>query len=234
MITSFFVVCLSAMWLGIMTSISPCPLASNIAAVSYIGRSSEDDQRGGVFLLGLSYTIGRALAYSLLGALLIGSIIKIPEISNFLQKYMNIALGPILILVGMFLLEMITLKIAGFGDPGTLRRLADKKTIVGAFLLGMLFSLSFCPVSAAFFFGGLLPLAVKYNSFLILPSIYGIGTALPVILFAVLIAFGTQYIGKLFNKMSRIEKWVRMTAGIIFIVTGIYYTLIYIFRIKFI
>lgn len=234
MIESFFVICLSAIWLGIMTSISPCTLASNIAAVSYIGRSSEDGHRGGVFLLGLSYTIGRALSYSFIGALLIGSIIKIPEISNFLQRYMNIVLGPILVLVGMFLLEMITLNISGFGQSKTLRRLADKKTIVGALLLGVLFSLSFCPVSAALFFGGLLPLAVKYDSFLILPSIFGIGTALPVILFAVLIAFGTQYIGKLFNKIIRIEKWVRMTAGFIFIIAGIYYTFIYIFRIKFI
>ena len=147
---------------------------------------------------------------------------------------MNIVLGPILVLVGMFLLEMITLNISGFGQSKTLRRLADKKTIVGALLLGVLFSLSFCPVSAALFFGGLLPLAVKYDSFLILPSIFGIGTALPVILFAVLIAFGTQYIGKLFNKIIRIEKWVRMTAGFIFIIAGIYYTFIYIFRIKFI
>jgi cytochrome c-type biogenesis protein len=219
----------SALWLGILTSISPCPLATNIAAITYIGKKVSSPRL--VVLSGLLYTIGRMLAYLALGILLVASVLSIPDLSLFLQKYMNKFLGLILIVVGVFLLELISLNMTGGGLSDKMQNRVEKMGIWGAGLLGVIFALSFCPVSAALFFGSLIPLSVTHNSSLLLPSIYGIGTALPVIVFAFLIGFSTRLVSKLFNQISKVEFWARRITGVIFILVGIYYILIYIFKI---
>lgn len=219
----------SALWLGILTSISPCPLATNIAAVSFIGRRVGNTR--GVFASGLLYTLGRTLAYLALGILLVASLLSIPRVSFVLQKYMNRALGPLLIITGMFLLELISIGLPGGGVGEWVRRRAERADIWGAGLLGVLFALSFCPVSAALFFGSLIPLAVKYRSGFLLPSIYGIGTGLPVLVFTILIAVGSRAVGKAFDRLAGIELWARRVTGVIFIGVGIYYTLVYIFAV---
>jgi cytochrome c biogenesis protein CcdA len=217
----------SAFWLGILTSISPCPLATNIAAISFIGRRVGNPRL--VFLTGLLYTLGRALTYSVLGALLVSSILSAPYISHLLQKYMNKILGPILILVGMFLLELIQWNITGFGINEKIQKRIEAYGIWGATLLGIIFALSFCPVSAALFFGSLIPLAVKLGSSVVLSTIFGIGTGLPVFVFAILIALGARSLGKAFNMVTRIEWWARRVTGVIFICVGVYFSLAYIF-----
>ena len=218
---------LSALWLGILTSISPCPLATNIAAISFIGRRIGRTRV--VFFTGLLYTLGRILTYVVLGILLVTSILSIPQVSHLLQKYMNKFLGPILILVGMILLELIRFNIPGSGLSEKMQKRVELLGIWGAGLLGIVFALSFCPISAALFFGSLIPLSVKCGSSITLPAMYGFGTGLPVILFAVLIAFGAQSVGKAFNKLTQIERWIRRVTGGIFILIGIYYCLAYIF-----
>jgi len=217
----------TALWLGILTSISPCPLTTNIAAISFIGRRVGSTPR--VLASGLLYTIGRILTYVGLGTLIVMSLLSIPEISMLLQKYMNKLLGPILILVGMFLLELITLR-PGKGAVGSgLQTRAESSGVWGALLLGMVFSLSFCPVSAALFFGSLIPLAVSNDSQLVLPAVYGIGTGLPVLLSALVIAFSAKSLGRVFNRLSQIELWGRRITGGVFILAGIYYCLRFIF-----
>jgi cytochrome c biogenesis protein CcdA len=217
----------SAFWLGILTSISPCPLATNIAAVSFIGRRVGNPRR--VFLSGLLYTLGRALTYSVLGVLLVSSILSAPYISHLLQKYMNKILGPILILVGMFLLELIQWNSTGSGVNEKIQKRIETWGIWGAALLGIIFALSFCPFSAALFFGSLIPLAVKFGSGVVLSIFFGIGTGLPVFVFAILITLGARSIGKTFNMVTRIEWWARRVTGIIFIGVGIYFSMAYIF-----
>jgi cytochrome c biogenesis protein CcdA len=224
---SLFLSAVSAFWLGILTSISPCPLATNIAAISYIGKRVGSPQN--VFLSGFLYNLGRMLAYVALGALLVASILSVPEVSRFLQQYMNKLLGPILIMAGMLLLELIRLTTSGTGVSEKMQRRVDRSGMWGAMLLGFVFALSFCPISAALFFGSLIPLSVKHSSAVILPSVYGIGTGLPVMIFAVLIAMGTRFVGSLFTKLTRIEFWARRITGVIFILVGIYYCLTYIF-----
>lgn len=219
----------SALWLGVLTSISPCPLATNIAAISYIGRRVGNSRQ--VFLTGLLYTFGRTLAYLALGALLVASVLSIPQVAMFLQKYMSKLLGPILILVAMFLLELIQVGFSGSGMSQKMQKRVDALGIWGALLLGVVFALSFCPVSAALFFGSLIPLSVKFESSVTLPVIYGIGTALPVLVFAVLIALSAQSVGKAFNKLTQIEWWARRITGVIFLVVGIYYCLKFIFEV---
>ena len=217
-----------AFWLGVLTSISPCPLATNIAAISFIGKRLTRTRE--VLMSGVLYTLGRALAYLIIGAVVVAGILSIPGISFFLQKYMNKVLGPLLIVLGLFLLGLIQFNFSGAVASEKINRQAEKGGVWGAGLIGMLFALSFCPVSAALFFGSLIPLSVKNESTELLPTLFGVGTALPVIAFAVLIALGTKSVGKAFNKLASFEKWARLATGAIFILIGVYFCLIYIFR----
>lgn len=218
---------LSALWLGILTSIGPCSMATNIAAISFIDRRIGRTRM--VFWTGLLYTIGRMLTYIVLGILFVTTALSVPQVSYLLQKYMNKLLGPVLIVVGMILLELISFNLSGSGVSEKMQKRIESLGIYGAGLLGIIFAMSFCPVSAALFFGSLIPLSLKCDSGFILPAVYGLGTGLPVFVFAVLIAFGAQSIGKAFNKLTRLEWWVRRITGIIFILIGFYYCLTYIF-----
>jgi cytochrome c-type biogenesis protein len=217
----------SAFWLGILTSISPCPLATNITAVSFV--ASGVGNPGKVFLTGVRYTLGRALTYVTLGVLLVSSLVSAPYISHFLQRYMNQLLGPVLLFVGLVLLEVISFTLPGM-SPGTrMQERVRSLGIWGAVPLGVLFALSFCPVSAALFFGSLIPAALRYESGVMLPLLYGIGTAVPVLIFAILIAWGAKSVGQAYNKLTVIEKWARKITGSVFILVGIYYCLVHIF-----
>lgn len=217
----------TAFWLGILTSISPCPLATNIAAVSYVGRRVGSTRR--VLFSGLLYTLGRTLAYVVLGILVVGAALSIPRISFFLQKYANRLLGPILILAGMVLVELIRIDFSTAAVGEKMQKRVDALGMWGALLLGVVFALSFCPLSAALFFGSLVPIALRLGSSIILPSVYGVATGLPVLVFAVLIAFGAGRVGQAYNKLVPFEKWARRVTGGVFILVGVYYCLVYIF-----
>ncbi|MBU1107116.1 MAG: sulfite exporter TauE/SafE family protein [Candidatus Riflebacteria bacterium] len=221
----------TAAWLGILTAISPCPLASNVAAISFIGRQLHS--KAAILFSGLLYTCGRTLTYLALGFLLSSGALASGELSRFLQKYLNEILGPLLILLGMILLGLIgaglSIQMAGEG----IQQKASKNGALYAFPLGVLFALSFCPVSAGLFFGALIPLSVSSDSSVLLPALYGIGTAIPVVVFAFLIAFSSKWLGKAFNSLNHIEFYVRTATGIIFIGAGIYYSLVHIYGISF-
>ncbi len=220
----------SALWLGILTSISPCPLASNIAAISFIGRRVGETRV--VLISGLLYTLGRTVTYLVLAVLILAGLLASGEIARFLQRYLNQILGPVLILVGMILLEMLgeslSLNLAGEG----VQKRAAKGGVWWAGILGILFALSFCPVSAGLFFGGLLSLSAAHESRVLLPSLFGVGTAIPVIVFAFLMTFASQSVGKAFNKLTAIEKWVRTATGVVFILAGLYYGLTYVYGVN--
>ena len=219
----------SALWLGILTSISPCPLATNVAAISFIGKRLGN--RRALVLTGLLYTLGRSLVYVVLGAALVASLLSASEASQFLQRNMNRALGPILILIGMVLLGLLRLPLPNTGASEKLGRRVESMGIWGGLILGIVFALSFCPVSAAIFFGSLLTIAVKYESPILIPTLFGIGTALPVIVFAVLLAVGTGAMSRAYGKVTHFERWARGLTGVLFIGIGIYYSLAYVFRV---
>ena len=229
MSAEFFLAAFSAIWLGILTSISPCPLATNVAAISYVSRRV--DKPGKVLLHGLLYISGRTLTYAVLGVLLVSSLLSAPALSHVLQKYMHLALGPILILVGMVLFELISFPLPNFGGGGKMQDRIDALGAWGALLLGILFALSFCPVSAALFFGSLLPLAVQHKSGIVLPVLYGIATGLPVALFSLLIAFGIQRLAEAYKALAGFELWARRLTGVLFIGIGLYYCVTKIFGI---
>jgi cytochrome c biogenesis protein CcdA len=219
----------TALWLGILTSVSPCPLATNIAAISYVGRRVEKPRQ--VVAGGALYTLGRSVTYVVLGAALVFSLLSAPYVSNFLQTYMNKVLGPVLVVVGMFLLGLLQFSWGGSRLAAGMEHRARKAGLWGAFLLGIGFALSFCPVSAALFFGSLVPLAVRNDSAFLLPTLYGVGTALPVVVFAFVVALGAHSVGRVFDQVTRIELWARRITGIVFVGVGIYLSLVYIFEV---
>lgn len=209
----------TALWLGTLTSISPCPLATNVAAVSYVARSAL--RPGFVLLAGLLYSLGRAIAYVAIAALLVSSLLSIPQLSLFLKRYVNQLLGPILVLAGMFLVGLLRLPQLGITISARVgKRLAQH--FGGAFLLGALFALSFCPISAALFFGSLIPLATSSRSSILLPALYGLGTALPVIAFAALTGSAARSMSRLFDRLTFVEVWARRVTGFLFVSIGIY------------
>ena len=211
----------SALWLGILTSIRPCPIATNIAAVSFLSKKISHPRC--VLWASLAYTIGRMATYAVLGFFIITSLVSVPIVANFLQKYMNKILGPILVIVGLFLLGIIKINFSGFCLSHKKQSELAESGIAGSFILGAVFALSFCPIAAALFFGSLIPLALNSSHGIILPFIYGIGTGIPVVVFALGIALGVKSFSHWFHKVARFELYTRKTTGIIFILVGLYF-----------
>jgi cytochrome c biogenesis protein CcdA len=226
--TEIFIGFASALWLGILTSISPCPLASNVAAISFLSKKITHPVL--VFISGLAYTLGRMVSYAVLGWIIVSSLLSVPQIAQFLQKYMGKALGPLLIITGLILLEVITIRSPGVSLSQKHHNKLAESGAWGAFLLGFIFALAFCPISAALFFGSLIPLAINSKSGIVLPFIYGISTGLPVLVFAVAIALGVTSLSHWFHKITRLEYHTRKITGVVFILVGLYYTGIYILR----
>jgi len=216
---------ITALWLGILTSISPCPLASNIVAISFLSKKIMRPRL--VLWTGIFYTLGRMVSYAVLGIVIIMSLVSVPTMANFLQKYMNKALGPILLIIGLFLLDIIKFNLPSFSFSQEKQKNLASAGIKGSFALGAIFALSFCPISAALFFGSLIPLSLNKSYGLALPFIYGLGTALPMVIFAVGISCGAKAMGTWFNKLSQFEIYARRLTGVIFILVGVYYLFSY-------
>lgn len=219
----------SALWLGILTSISPCPLATNVAAISFLAKKITHPFF--VLLSGIAYTVGRMVTYALLGFILINSILGIPQVAQFLQKYMAKAFGPILIITGLILLDVIKINFPGLSLSQKHHNKLVEAGAPGALLLGAIFALAFCPISAALFFGSLIPLALQSKFGVTLPLIYGIGTGLPVLVFAIVIAMGISSLSRWFSKLTKLELYMRKITGAIFVLVGAYYIGIYVMKI---
>ena len=220
---SFWLAVGTAFWLGILTSISPCPLSTNIAAVSYVGRRVGSGRA--VLLSGVLYTSGRSLAYLVLGAASVWSLMSMVSVSTFLQGTFSRLLGPILIVLGLVLLGIFEFRVPSVGVSDGLQARVDRAGVWGAGILGLVFAVAFCPVSAGLFFGGLVPLAVERSSPLLLPVVYGIGTALPVIIFAALLAASARRLGEALDRVQIFERWARRVTALVFIGVGVYETL---------
>ena len=211
----------TALWLGMLTAISPCPLATNIAAISFISKNIECPYK--TVLAGLLYVLGRILTYVVLGFVVVGGLLAVPSIANFLQHSINKFIGPILIIVGLILLNVIKLNFSFGVNHDRFQKFAETSNFLGAFLLGVIFALSFCPVSAALFFGSLTSLAVENNSRLMIPAMYGVGTGLPVVIFAIVIAFSVHKLSEIYHNVVKFETWFRRITGAIFVIAGIYF-----------
>ena len=211
---------LSALLLGLMTAISPCPLATNITAVGFISKDIENRNR--VFVNGLLYTLGRAISYTTI-ALIIYLGVDQFKFSGLFQRYGEKILGPLLIIIGLFMLDIIKIKFPGMNR---LTSKMESKTKWGYFdstLLGMIFALAFCPYSGVLYFGMLVPLTVSSASGLYLPVVFAIATGIPVIIFAWILAYAVSSIGNVYKKVKNFELWFRRIIAVLFITVGIYY-----------
>lgn len=214
---------LTAILLGLLTAISPCPLATNIAAIGYIGKDIANRQR--IFINGLLYTLGRVIAYAVLGIILIAILqegASIFGIQKVVSKCGEIFLGPLLVIIGAFMLFSQKLDLPKF-SLGSKGESLPKRGGFGALLLGTLFAMAFCPTSGILYFGMLIPLSVTSNAGWLLPALFAIATALPVLIVAWILAFSARHIGKFYGKIQTIQKWMNTIVGIIFLAAGIYY-----------
>lgn len=216
---------LSALILGIMTAISPCPLATNITAIGFI--SKDINNRSRIFFNGLWYTLGRAMSYTLIATILFFGASTF-KIAHFFQANGEKFLGPLLILIGIFMLDIITINFPGLNSiTKRFEKKERKNNWWSALLLGMIFALAFCPYSGALYFGMLIPITISSSSGLILPVIFAVATGLPVIIVAYLLAFSLSSLGNFYKNVKLFEKWFRRFIAIIFILVGIYYVYIF-------
>ena len=216
---------LSAFVLGLMTAISPCPLATNITATAFISKNISNKKM--VLLSGFMYSFGRAFSYTVIGLILYFGASKF-YIARFFNQNGEKYLGPLLIIIGLIMLNVIKLNFLNKSNFS--EKLSEKfnnKGLLGSFLIGVMFALAFCPYSAALYFGILIPMTISSADGLYLPIIFAFGTGLPVILFTYLLAFAAGSLGYFFNKITKIEKVMRTVAGIVFIITGLYYVSIF-------
>jgi len=207
-----------------MTAISPCPLATNISAIGFISRNIENRRR--VFVNGLVYTLGRAISYTGLALIIFLGASKM-HVSMIFQGWGERLLGPVLILVGLLMLDIIKIKLPGFS--GLTDKIGEngKGSYWSTLLLGMVFALAFCPYSGVLYFVMLIPMTVTSAGGLYLPVLFAIATGLPVIIFAWLLAYAVGNVGKLYNRIKIFELWFRRIVSVIFIGVGIYYSLIF-------
>jgi cytochrome c-type biogenesis protein len=211
---------LSAFVLGLMTAISPCPLATNITAVGFISKDIENRNR--VFLNGLLYTLGRAISYTVLAIIIYLGADQF-KFSGFFQLYGEKIIGPLLIIIGLFMLDVIPIKFPGMSGLTSKMETKTNWGYLDAILLGMVFALAFCPYNGVLYFGMLVPMTVASGSGLYLPVVFALATGIPVIIFAWILAFSVGSIGGVYNKMKNFEIWFRRVIAVLFIAVGIYY-----------
>ncbi len=211
---------LTAFLLGLMTAISPCPLATNISAIAFIGKNITDKRT--VLLKGVIYTLGRAFTYTVIGLLFFFGLGEV-GLSGFFQRWGEKILGPFLIIIGLFMLGVIKLKIPGLGKLTERMENQAGKGYWGVFLLGVVFALGFCPYSGVLYFVMLIPMTIASVQGLYLPFVFAIATGLPVILFAWMIAYAIGSVGSIYNKIKVFELWFRRLVAVLFIGVGIYY-----------
>ena len=218
---------ITAFILGLLTAVSPCPLATNITAIGFIGKDIENRHR--IFINGLLYTLGRILTYTVLGFILIPILregASMFAVQKAVSQYGEILIAPLLIVIGIYMLDLIKLNIPKISINGEYVKKRTKGSW-GALFLGILFSLAFCPSSGIFFFGMLIPLSASEAGGYLLPVVYAIATGLPVILVAWVLAYSVAGLGKFYNRIQVFEKWFRKIVAILFIAVGIYYAVMF-------
>lgn len=212
----------AALWLGLLTAVSPCPLTANLAAVSFLGRNTRAKR---TFVGGLLYATGRSLAYVAVGSLLSWGLVSAPGLSRWLQNTFSPLLGPLLVVTGLMLLGWIPLPtFGGRKDQEAWRVRVERWGLASALPMGFVFALAFCPVSAALFFGSLLPLSVGSGHTVLVPLVYGLGTALPVVGFAMALAWSAESLGSWFARSASFERAMRWITAMALVGLGLYLT----------
>lgn len=215
---------LTAFILGLMTAISPCPLATNISAIGFISKDLVDRRK--VFLNGLVYTLGRVISYTGLAVIIYLGASRM-DVAGIFQGWGEKLLGPLLIIIGLLMLDIIQIRFPGFSKLSEKIGEKSKGSYWSTLMLGMVFALAFCPYSGVLYFVMLIPMSIASPSGLYLPAVFAIATGLPVIMFAWFLAFAVGNVGKIYNRVKVFELWFRRVVAVLFIGTGIYYIIIF-------
>lgn len=218
---------LTALLLGLLTSVSPCTFTTNVMVLAFIGKDVDGGRRA--FLNGLVYCLGRIITYSILG---IACIFLLREgadtfgIQMFVSDYGGYVLAPTLILFGLFLLFGDRLPLRKFGFHATDRSKQLTGTL-GALVLGLLFALAFCPISGVFYFGMLLPMSAVEPGGYFFPVIFAIGSSVIVVLIAWIVSFSMSRLSRFYNVVTVFQRRANVVVGIAFILAGLYYFCVY-------
>lgn len=210
----------TAIILGLMTAISPCPLATNISAIGFIGRDLEN--RRIVFIKGVVYTLGRAFSYTALALILFFGVSQM-HISSIFQGWGEKVLGPLMVLIGLLMLDIIKIKFVSLGSISQKMQERSGNGLWGAFFLGVVFALAFCPYSGVIYFAMLMPITLSSTGGLVLPILFAIATGIPVIIFAWFLAYAMSNVGSMYNNIKKFELWFRRVIAVLFIGIGLYF-----------
>lgn len=220
---------LTSIALGALTIFHPCPLATNIAAVSFLCTWKE--RHRDKLLTGSLFVLGEITTLAALGSFISLSVVNIPSAANFFQDYILQLFGPIFILSGMMLLGILLPRQRILKIPEKLLKLGSKIGRLGGLFLGVLVALTFCPMSAAIFFGVLVPLSVSNDAVVLYPLFYGVGASLPLMIIAILVSRSTAILDRYFLMKKPAEKILRKMAGTVMILLGVFLSLRHIFRV---
>jgi len=224
-VTEFAAAMGGAFWLGFLTAISPCLLATNVTAITFIARRIDRPRL--VAASGGCYMVGQALGFIALALLVTGGLASIPAVSQWMQKYLFRLLGPIMLVVGLFLLEFLSVNLGSGRLKGWAQRFGHSGGLWATMLLGLLFAMSFCPTTAALFFGGLIPLSLAHGSHVLLPLCFAVGVSVPVVGIVLLVIFAVGLIGRAVTRAQALEWWMRRATAALFLAVGGYFTVVH-------
>ena len=203
---------------GLLAAVSPCPLATNLAAISILTRGQDATRR--IALTGVAYALGRITPLVTIAAIVSWGIVRSSTLSHVLQKYGDRASGPLLVIIALVLLDLMPFRLPTIGFKA--KESGENNGVIGAFAMGVAFALAMCPTSAALYFGGLIPLAVRHNAPIVLPIAFGIATAAPVIAASVLLILSANGLSRFFENLKRAERIIRIATGYAFLAYGIW------------
>ena len=211
--------------LGLQTAICPCLLAMNITAIAYLGRLQN------VWFAGSLYALGQVFAFWGLTMIIFGiPLFSGSDVTRFFATTLYALLGPMLMLIGMMLAGLIRISLPAWNSQ-VMHKVTDRFGKWSAFPLGILFALAFCPTTAATFLAMLTVTAERMTASetivppLILPVFFGLGTSMPILLFAGLLATQRQLLDRTFKRITGIERPARWITGAIFIIAGLWLTI---------
>jgi cytochrome c biogenesis protein CcdA len=214
----------AAFFIGLMMAISPCPMATNITAIAYISKKLERGKK--TLMVGLFYALGRMITYVAIASFIVWFGLNMQTISFMLREYGEKLLGPLLICIGVVMLDILKINLPGSSlKLNETKEKLSKEGFAGSFILGAVFSLAFCPFSAVLFFGMLIPLAIKSSDAIVIPAVFAMATSLPVIIFSLILVYGVSTLSSVVNQVQMFERWMRRIVSILFILVGAYYTL---------
>ena len=214
----------SALLFGLIGSTAPCQLSSSAATLAFLSRGAADPRK--VWAQTLAYVAGKMTVYLIVGGVMVMLGLQLNQISQTAIPVIGLArraMGPLLIIVGLFMLGLLNIQLSVGARLSTWldKKVGRQRGILPAYLMGIAFSFAFCPTLFWLFFGLTIPLAIASTGGIVLPAVFAIGTALPIIGLAALMASGAINLSQFLKRFKAADVWIQRATGIIFILIGL-------------